>query len=103
MENILGLLLLIVSIALVIWYLPKFEDEPFLYFISPVIILLLWGILSFAFDKIINGNEVFTYKRDSNWYADDYDNDGDTDYDDFEYWEDNMTDDEKRLIMNGND
>ena len=80
---------------------PKFEDEPFLYFISPLLILFVFGIIAGVYNKITNGNEVSAYNRDSSWYADDYDDDGDTDYDDFEYWENNMTDNEKRAILNG--
>ena len=37
------------------------------------------------------------------WEADDYTDDGKIDEDDFEYWEENMTDKEKNSILYGDD
>jgi hypothetical protein len=69
--------------------------------------ILFWGfIIGFVvmdnhFD--CNGSDNWTPSKKNDWYADDYDNDGDTDYDDFEYWEENMTDKEKKSILYGDD
>ena len=41
--------------------------------------------------------------KKGDWYAYDYNDDGKTDYNDFEYWNDVLTEDERNVILYGDD
>ena len=82
--------------------LPKFEEEPFLYIISPILFLFIIGVLSGLYDSIFHSRAAPVYPKDRNWVADDYNLDGEIDHKDLDIWDIDMTSKDKQSAYNGN-
>ena len=82
--------------------LPKFEEEPFLYIISPILFLFIIGVLSGLYDTIFNSDVTTIYQKNRDWVADDYNLDGKIDYKDLDIWEIDMTSKDRQSAYDGN-
>ena len=82
--------------------LPKFEEEPFLYVISPILILFIIGVLSGLYDTIFKSDSTHTYPKSGDWVADDYNLDGKIDYKDLDIWDIDMTYKDRQSAYDGN-
>ena len=82
--------------------LPKFEEEPFLYIISPILLLFIIGVLSGLYDTIFNSDVTTIYQKNRDWVADDYNLDGKIDYKDLDIWEIDMTSKDRQSAYDGN-